>query len=290
MAEAIRTTVEEKEKQKYLVQQQLLIKLEALPDKPEKSSIDMRFSELDLKQPLPWPDAEQYLERYISIIQESKISTQNLENIDKQMQTLYNRLIALDEKDPDQEIVQLQYAFQHRKFAQQTKTDKQLKEGLEIAQKLYPAVLEHIHIDHEMIDKQEKRLDKAKKNLQQLEDEKILAAAGNDVLIEQQENLLRGYLGRELADDERKEMHYQQLKLLKQQIQRLIKDNKISVFTSPDTITTVDRRLPLRMFFGHNVFSSRSAGHNCWVSEPFIIEISQNGFQRSKTTRSDSTR
>ncbi len=227
VAEAITTTVEEKEKQRYLVQQQLLMKLEALPDKPEKSSIDMRFSELDLKQPLPWPEAEQYLERYISIIQEGKISTQNIENIDKQMQTLYNRLIALDEKDPDQEIVQLQYAFQHRKLAQQTKTDKQLKEGLEIAQKLYPAVLEHIQIDQEMINKQEKLLDKAKKNLQQLEDEKILAAAGNDVLIEQQENLLRGYLGRELADDERKEMHYQQLKLLKQQIQRLVKDDKI---------------------------------------------------------------
>ncbi len=227
LAEKITTTDDEKEKQRFLVQQQLLIKLEALPNKPEKSSIDMRFSEMDLKQPLSWLDAEQYLERYISVIQESKISAQNIENTDKQRQTLYNRLIALDEKDPDQGTLQLQYAFQLRKLAQQSEIEKQLKEGMEIAQKLYPVVLEQIHIDQKTIQKQEKLLEKAKKNLQRLEDEKILAAAGNDVLIQQQESLLAGYLGRELTDDERKEMHFQQLKLLKQRVQQLIKDDQI---------------------------------------------------------------
>jgi small-conductance mechanosensitive channel len=227
LAEKITAAVDDKEKQRFLVQQQLLIKLEELPDKFKKSSIDLGFSELDLQKTLSWPDVEQYLERYISVIQESKISVQNLENTSKQMQTLYNRLIALDEKDPDQEILQLQYAFQVRKFAQQTEIEKQLKEGMEIAKEQYPAVLEHIPIDQEMIHKQDEILDQAKKKLQEREDEKILATAGDDVLIQQQESLLAGYLGRELTDDEKKEMNYEQLKLLKQQVQQLIKDDQI---------------------------------------------------------------
>ncbi|TKB26251.1 mechanosensitive ion channel [Desulfopila sp. IMCC35006] len=227
LAKKIATVTDEKEKQGFLVQQQLLIKLDALSDKPEKPAIDLLFSEQNIPKTLSWQDVEQYLERYVGVIQEAKISAQNLENSEKQVQTLYNRLIALDDHDPQQEILQLQYAFQVRKVAQQNEIDKYLKEGMEIAQKQYPAVLAHIHLDQKTIDKQEKVRNQAKKKLQGLEDEKILATAGNDVLLQQQESLLAGYLGRELSDDERKEMHYEQLKSLKQQLQQLITDDHI---------------------------------------------------------------
>ena len=227
LAENISATVDEKEKQGFLVQQQLLTKLEKLLDKTEKSSMDLWFSELDLQKTLSWQDFEQYLERYITVLQEAKSSAQNLESINKEQQTLYNRLIALAEKDSDQDILQLQYAFKVRKFARQTELEKQLREGIEIAKKYFPTVIDHIDVDQETIKRQEELLSQAKKNLQQLEDEKILATAGDDVLIQQQESLLAGYLGRELTDDERKKMNYEQLKLLKQRIQQLIKDDQI---------------------------------------------------------------
>ncbi len=223
----IAAAVNDQEKQNYLVQQQLLKKLMEFPDKPEKQAIDIRVSDQDLQKVLSWKEVEQYLERYIRINQEEKVSIQSLENTGKQMQTLHNRLLALDEKDPAQENLQLQYAFQVRKSAQQKEIEKQLKAGLETAKKQYPTVLGHIHIDQEMIEKQEMRRSQAKKVLQGLEDEKILAAAGDDVLIQQQETLLAGYLGRELSDDERKEMHYGQLKRLKQLVQQLHKDDQI---------------------------------------------------------------
>ncbi len=227
LAKNIAAAVDDQEKQLCLVRQQLLKKLMELPDKPEKPAIDIRLSEQDLQKALSWKEVEQYLERYINLNQEEKVSTQNLENTAKQMQTLHNRLQALDEKDPAQENLQLQYAFQVRKSAQQKEIEKQLKTGLETAKKQYPTVLDHIHIDQDLIDKQEMRRNQAKKVLQGLEDEKILAAAGNDVLIQQQETVLAGYLGRTLSDDERKEMHYEQLKRLKQLVQQLHKDDQI---------------------------------------------------------------
>ena len=227
LTKKIAAAVDEKEKQGFLVQQQLLIKLKALPDKPETPSLDVPFSESNLPETLSWQDVEQYLERYVSVIQETKISAQNRENSEKQVQTLYNRLIALGEKDPQQETLQLQYAFQVRKVAQQNEIEKHLKEGVEIAKKQYPAMLAHIHLDPKTIDKQEQARNRAQKRLQGLEEEKILATAGNDVLLQQQESLLAGYLGRELTDDESKEMHYQQLKSFKQQLQQLITDDHI---------------------------------------------------------------
>ena len=227
LAEKVSAVTDEKEKQRYLVQQQLLIKLEELPDTPEKASMAYQLPDLDLNNKISWPDVEQYLERYVNIIQEGKISAQNLENTSKQMQTLYNRLSALDEKDPDQEILQLQYAFQIRRFIHQTEIDKQLKEGVEIAKKQYPTLLEHIHINEAMIHEQKEILARAKKHLKELEDEKILTTAKDDILIQQQESLLAGFLGRDQNDDEQKEMHYEQLKLLSLLVQKLKKDDLI---------------------------------------------------------------
>ncbi|MCP4339344.1 MAG: mechanosensitive ion channel [Desulfobulbaceae bacterium] len=227
LAEKIAAAVDQKEKQSLLVQQQLLMKLEELPDNPEKPSLDLRFSEQDLQKNHSWQDVEQYLERYISASREAKISAENLENTSKKIQTLFNQLIALADKDPDQKIPQLQHAFQIRKFDQLTKIDKQLQDGMEIAKKQFPTILEHIQISPEMFHKQEQILDQAKKNLQELEDEKILKTESNNILIQQQESQLAGYLGRELSDDERKEMHYEQLKLLKQQVQQLFSDDQI---------------------------------------------------------------
>jgi small-conductance mechanosensitive channel len=227
LEDQLAAAVDDREKQNLQVQQQLLIKLQELSNTPDKPSMDLAFSVKDLQNPPSWQDVEQYIERYISIINEGKISAQNLENTAKQMQTLYNRLIALAEKSPEQDLLQLQYAYQVRKSAIQTEIDKQLKEGLAIAKKEFPTILEQIYIDQQTISEQSILLRQAKNQLQSLEDEKILTAASDDVLIEQQESLLAGYLGHDLSDDERKVMHFKQLKLLKLQVQKLSKDNQI---------------------------------------------------------------
>ena len=227
LEEKIAGAVDDKEKKSFLIQKQLLTKLEELPDKPEKPSIDLRFSELAPNKTLSWQEVEQYLGRYISVSREGKISSRNVEDTTKQMQDLYSQLIALADQSPEQDILQLQYAYQVRKSGHQSEIDTQLKEGLEVAKEQYPAVLEHIHIGRQTVYEQEERSNQTKKDLQRIEDEKNLEVASGDVLIQQLESVLAGYLGKELTDDERKVRHYKQLKLLKQQVQQLSMDHQI---------------------------------------------------------------
>ena len=204
LAEKIAAVVDDKEKQNLLLQQQLLTKLQEFPDKPEQPSIDLRFSKLVSKKTLSWQEVDQYLEHYISMMKERKLSTRNLKNTDEQMQALYNQLIALDENSPEQHTLQLQHALLVRKFNHQAEIVKQLKRGLETAKKLFPTILERTHLDQQKVYDQDQVLDRAKENLQRLEDEKNQAAAGADVQIQQQESVLVGYLGQELTDDEKK--------------------------------------------------------------------------------------
>lgn len=208
------------------LQQQLLTKLKDLPDRPEKPSIDLQFTQLDAKTVLAWQDVEQYLIRYLNILHESKLSAQSVENTNRQIQDLYNRLIALDEKNPEQEILQLQHAYQIRKLANQSEIDKLLRQGQDKAKEQYPELLNRIRIDQSKINSQLETVAREAEKFQHQEDETTLAAAGDESQIQQQESLLAGYLGHELADDERKVMHYEQLKLLRLQAQMLLRESQ----------------------------------------------------------------
>lgn len=219
--------VDDKEKQTFLLQQQLLTKLKELPDKPEKMSIDIGFSELVTKKSLSWQEAEQYLERYINVLKEGKISAQNLENTKKQVQTLNSKLIALAENDSEQNTLQLQHAYQARKFAHQSEINKRLKNSLEIAKEKYPELLKRININPQMAAEQMETLRKIRVELQGLEEEKNLTAANDDVRMQQQESLLAGYIGQDLTNNEKKKMHYQQLKMLEQQAHQLSRGCRI---------------------------------------------------------------
>lgn len=222
----LETVVDEKEAQSLQLQQQLLTKLKVLPDGPEKPSMDLQFSQFDAKTILSWPDVEQYLLRYIHILHESKLSAQNVENTNKQIQLLYNSLIALDEKSPEQAILQLQHAYQIRKLANQSEIDKQLRLGLDKVKEQYPELLKRTQVSQSMISSQLETVAGETGKYQKLEDATTLATASDDALIQQQESLLAGYLGHELKDDERKVMHYEQLKLLKHQTQKLLSETK----------------------------------------------------------------
>lgn len=222
----LEAVVDEKEAQSLKLQQQLLTKLKDLPDRPEKPSVDLQFAQLDAKTVLAWQDVEQYLIRYLNILHESKLSAQSVENTNKQIQDLYNRLIALDEKNPEQEILQLQHAYQIRKLANQSEIDKLLRQGQDKAKEQYPELLNRIQVDQSKINDQLETVARKTEKFQHQEDETTLAAAGDESLIQQQESLLAGYLGHELADDEKKVMHYEQLKLLKLQAQKLLRESQ----------------------------------------------------------------
>lgn len=218
-------TTDEKKKQHYLVQQQLLTKLMELPERPEKPAAELRFSALDLKKKLSWTAFENYLKRYSTAIRESELSDKQLQKSNKEMRTLHSRLLALGKDDEEQDILQLQYGFQVRKVEQQTEVANQLKEGLRLARQQFPEVLNSVTIYNDVVFDQEETLQQQSLAHSATVEERELDQAGHEVLIQQQHSVVAGYLGRELSGGETKVMHYEQLRLLDLQVQQLLHDN-----------------------------------------------------------------
>ncbi|MFW2365937.1 MAG: mechanosensitive ion channel family protein [Desulforhopalus sp.] len=221
LAEMLANTTDEKEKHNLQLQQQLLTKLQEIPEKPEWPSTDLQFPDPAGEITLPWPDFQQFLDRSIKVIMEEKVSEQNLKDISKQQQTLYNELVALDDQEAEQDVLQLQYAYQVRKNDHQSLIARQLKQAVQKARQLFPKILERVDVDRQLIAKHAESLDMSGKNVQQLMDKRDLADAEIVALIEQQESIVAGYLGRELTDSDKKVMHFEMLKLLEQQVRKL---------------------------------------------------------------------
>lgn len=220
----MQTVNDEKDAQSLQLQLQLLAKLRELPGSPEKPAVDLDFSELDMNREISWQVAEKYLERYVNILRESKLSAGNLKNTRKQLEELYDKLLALDGADPQQDVLQLQYAYQFRRLAGQEQIDKQLQQGLDKARERYPEIVKAVRIGREPINRQRELVAREQNALRQLEETVGLAMTGDETLIQQQESLLAGYLGRNLSDDESRLMHYEQLKLLDYHVVRLSRE------------------------------------------------------------------
>lgn len=227
LAELLRGATEEKTKQNLQLQQQLLTKLGELPDRPEGPSIDLQFAASESDAQLSWGDFQQFLDRFIQLIMEEKVSEQQLKETREQRQSLYNRLIGLGEQGPEQDLLQLQYAYQVRKNTHQSLIERELKEGLQNGRERFPEIVDSVHVDSKRVVKQTEDLSTLKENLQQLKDGQELAAAEHDALIEQQESVVAGYLGLELTDSDKRVMHFERLKLLEQQVRRLAGDIQV---------------------------------------------------------------
>ena len=223
----LKTATDEKESKDLELQLEVLTKLNELPEKPEKPSIDLRTSELKAQDSISWQEAEQYFERYISVLHESKIAAQNIENSNKEIQDLYNKLIAMDVSHPESDRLQLQHAYQIRRLTNQVEIDKQLRLALNKAREQYPKILKRIHVDQSMINDQRLVVSAAKQKLDKPIENTKITIAGDDALIQQQESLLAGYLGHDLSDNESRIMHYEQLKLLKFQVQRFLHQSQL---------------------------------------------------------------
>jgi small-conductance mechanosensitive channel len=223
----IQTTVDEKETQSLQLQLQLLTKLRELPWRPGKPAVDLEFSDLDLHNTVSWREAEKYLERYVNIMRESKLSARNIKNTNKQIQELYDKLLALDGVDPQQDVLQLQYAYQMRKLANQKQIDEQLQQGLDEAKEKFPQILARAYSGQEAINRQLDIVGRERGTLQHQEDTLHLAMTSDEALIQQQESLLAGYLGGNLAPDESRVMHYEQLKLLNYQVTKLNRESQL---------------------------------------------------------------
>ncbi len=221
IAEKLAIIKDEKEKENLLVQQQILARLQELPDKPKQRATSRIFSELAGKEKLSWEELEQYLNRYIETILGEEMNRQALENGSRQIKILRNRLTTLAADDPATGILQLQHAYKTRKQALQQETARQLKDALKLAQKLYPLVLSHTQVDSWKLDEEEKILADQRAQFQNIVDDEALSATGNNIKIQQQENVLNAYSGRDLTVDEKKLMVYDQLKLIELQVNRL---------------------------------------------------------------------
>ena len=214
----ITATKNEDEKKSLLLQLQLLNKLneiQSVPAKPKNNSVISSM-------PPSWEQFEQFLERYISIKKESKQSVESLKTTTTQQQTIYSQLLALAEDDPDQHILQLQHAYQARKSSYQSGVNEKLTTSLKTLKEKFPLLVEQLHMSKQTIDEQKNNLQQAKKNQNATLDQQTLALAANEVLIQEQESLLSGYLGQDLNEADQKRMHYNQLKLLELQVRKII--------------------------------------------------------------------
>ena len=223
---------DENEKKNLLLQLRFLNKLyeiKTLPLSKPKSNYEISPT------PPSWESFELFLDKYISITNEKKQSTENLEITIKQQQEFYTKLLALAEDDPEQHILQLQHAYQARKSTYQLGIDNNLNTNLKTFKKYFPQLVKQLNISKQSIAEQKSNLLKAKKTIHKIEEEKTLAIAANDVLIEEQESTLAGYLGQDLDDSGKKKMHYNQLKLLELLVRKLVitsqlLDSQINVY------------------------------------------------------------
>lgn len=225
---------DENEKKNLLLQLQLLHKLNEIQDETSPLPKLQKSNDVSLNTP-SWENFEQFLDKYISTINERKKSAESLEITTKQKQTLYNQLLALAEDDPEQHILQLQHAYQARKAIYQSGIDDNLNKNLKTLKDQFPLLVERLHINKQSIVEQRHSLQKARIEVKKIAEEKNLAITENDVLIQEQESMLAGYLGQELSDSDKKQMHYNQLKLLELQVKKLVTtgqllDSKINVY------------------------------------------------------------
>ena len=220
LGKRIAATKDEVEKNNLLLQQQLLDKLNEIQDETVAPFEPENHNEL--LHPAPtWEHFEDFIDKYTSITRESKTSTQNLKDTTKQKQTLYSQLLSLAGDDPEQDILQLQHAYQARKLFYQIGVDKNLKQRLDHLKEQFPSLVKQLHIEKKTITEQQEILARAKTKSDTVEEEKNLAIAAAEVLIQEQESVLAGYLGQDHSDTSKKQMHYSQLKLLELQTEKI---------------------------------------------------------------------
>ncbi|AGF77181.1 small-conductance mechanosensitive channel [Desulfocapsa sulfexigens DSM 10523] len=226
ITEKLKSTKNEQEKDNLLMQQQILFRLVELPDTPEQFSTTRIFSELAAKGSLTWDEFEQFLDHHIKISLDEKKNSLDLENSQRQLKMLHSRLTALDSNNPEIALLQLQYAFKLRKHGLQQKIDKQLKDALEEAKKIYPLVLKKTSVDGQRIATEEGLLAEQKVRFQKSVDDSALSVTENNIRIQEQDNILQGYLGKDLTADEKKIRIYEEAKLNELKVNRLLSESK----------------------------------------------------------------
>ena len=227
IAEKLTRSNDEKEMQHLLIQQQLLRELKELPDRMEKVSLDNGFREIKTSENFSWEDFRKFLQMYIYIIKEEQLSAENLKETEKQKKTLNSKLLALPESSSEKTMLQLQHAYQIRKLNHQSEVDQQLKKRLIGARDKYAEILDQVNITEKEVEIQTERFNQVKQAFENLAEQKKLASTSDETRIEQQESLLASYLGKELGSNDKKTMHYEQLKLLELRTGQLTRESQV---------------------------------------------------------------
>jgi len=228
LTEALAAAKGEKSRNRILLQLELLEKLKEFSDNSEKPLPDFGLPKSVGQTSITWQHFDMYVERYADIIKESKKSGVDLDTATRQLDEISNTLIALDQNHPDISVVQLQHAIQVRKLDHLKDVDGYLKKVLSKAkEEYYPVLQGTIPIHRQSIEKQEYVVDKEVKGLERLKEKTHEESTGTNVEIQKQESLLASYLGQELSDDEKRTMHYEQLKLIDLQLEQVLASNRI---------------------------------------------------------------
>lgn len=222
ISEQLKTVKGDAEKENLLLQQQLLDRLKELPSTLEQPATASILSEFADKTALTWEDLNQYLNRYIELIIEEQKTGQALEDGNRQIKTLAGRLTAISPEKPEALTLQLQYAYSMRKNELLNESSGQLQNALKLADDNSSRILKKTRITDENIKKEKEKLANQQILFQQLVDKEALSSTSEEVKIQQLENVLHGYVGRELNEDEKKTKHYEQVKLLELRVSQLL--------------------------------------------------------------------
>lgn len=206
------------------LQKQLLEKLKELAPPPAPTSRSNTAPQPEIN----WNNFQKFLDRYISNKNEKLQATEGLKISSTKQQTLYTQLIALADDSPEQELLQLQHAYQVRKAQYQMAIIANIDHILDELKNTFPQYITYLQIPKSRVNAQKKKLIEMTKDFTETKKQQNRELDRLELTVQEQESLLSSYLGQELSGVEQKRMHYTQIKLLESQVKSLIAKAHIS--------------------------------------------------------------
>ncbi len=223
--EKVNYVTNQQELQQLILQRQLLKELREIPESIANPQDDSVLAEIMEQMKIEWPTFKRYLTSWVNVLNEQKLSAKNLETASQQIDVLRSRLLALGKESLEEQTLQLQYACQVRKHEYQSRLDENIRKRLTKIQQEFPLIIDKVILSEEKLGQHLKKKRGAQQKLAGLEEKKQQSAVAVEITMNQQNSLLSSYLGRELSETERKNMYYEQLRLLEMKTEQLYQDS-----------------------------------------------------------------
>jgi voltage-gated potassium channel len=175
----------DEEKKLMLLQKQFLERLKEISESPGESNAS-KLPEVAAGQSyLTWQNWILYLNRFVEMIRQDTKIREEIKEAEIQLKDMEKELSALSPDQPHTMMVQLQHAYQMRKFRLTEAIVRQMSEQLKSTRKAFPDIIRRVRIDTSTNKKISSELETAQNKLSKLEEEnKIIARV---LALEQQE-------------------------------------------------------------------------------------------------------